>query len=103
MNEFETTPPAARDHRLSPSGMLGTPASPAALHLTPGVAPDAMSWDTRAGRDVREAQAYVLCSVAGPRTITTTREPPESWGLRVRRILPIQMKHLRPLATGYTP
>ena len=41
-------------------------------------------------------------SVAGPRTITTTREPPESWGLRVRRILPIQMKHLRPLATGYT-
>ena len=60
MNEFETTPPAARDHRLSPSGMLGTPASPAALHLTPGVAPDAMSWDTRAGRDVGEAQAYVL-------------------------------------------
>ena len=65
-----------------------------------------MSWDTRAGRDVGEAQAYVLCSVAGPRTLTTTREPPESWGLRVRRLLPIHYLRssypAKPPSMGYT-
>ena len=40
-----------------------------------------MSWDTRAGRDVGKAQAYVLVRWPDPERCTTTREPPESWGL----------------------
>ena len=56
----DSTGVGEREWPVVTTGMLGTPASPAALDLTPGVAPDAMSWDTRAGRDVGEAQAYVL-------------------------------------------